>query len=166
METPVTDRGSEPENRRAGFLRSTLLERLHWKSKGAVVAPRIRILAAANSEDMLSAVRSACARCEIVEQVTDGWEMIRAAEQCSPDLIVAELEMEGLDGIEATARLIRSHPEARVIIVASDDPRELIEEAFEAGARAYVLAGQLARDIMLAVNAAMTGSRFVSQSGE
>ena len=72
--------------------------------------------------------------------------------------------MPGLDGIEATARLNHIHPDIRVIILASSDAHELIEEAFEAGGRAYVLKSELARDLMPAVAAVMAESRFISES--
>jgi DNA-binding NarL/FixJ family response regulator len=154
----------ELETGRFGFLRPTPLGRFRWKRKGATISGGLRVLAAVDAADTLSALQNACDGCEIVADVNDGWEMLRAVERCAPDLILAELEMRGLDGIEATARLIRLHPDMRVIIIARDDPRELIEEAFEAGARGYVLKDELARDLALAVKAVIAGGRFVSQS--
>jgi DNA-binding NarL/FixJ family response regulator len=122
----------------------------------------LRVLAAVADDITLAEIRNSCSGCRIVESVKDGWSMLSAADRCSPDLIVADLDMQGLDGIEAAARLRRTHPELMVIIVASETAYELVEEAFEAGAAAYVLKRELARDLARAIIAVFEGERFVS----
>jgi len=90
--------------------------------------------------------------------------MIRAAEKQSPDLIIADLEMTGLDGIEATARLRSICENVPVIILASEGAPEFIDEAFDAGASAYVLKRDAAEDLMMAIRRTLDGERFVSRS--
>jgi DNA-binding NarL/FixJ family response regulator len=102
--------------------------------------------------------------CELVESVKDGWAMIRAAEQCSPDLVIADLDMPLLDGIEAAARLLSSGSAARVVILASESAREFVEEAFEAGASAFVLKADADLELLLAIRTVLDGGRFTSRS--
>jgi DNA-binding NarL/FixJ family response regulator len=133
------------------------------RNQAAAPAP-LRVLAAVADDITLAGIKNACSGCKIVESVKDGWAMLSAADRCSPDLIVADLDMQGLDGIEAAARLRCTHPELMVIIVASETAYELVEEAFEAGAAAYVLKRELARDLTRAIIAAFEGGRFVSSA--
>ena len=90
--------------------------------------------------------------------------MLRAAEEHSPDLIIADLDMTGLDGIEATARLSARQRDIPVIIVASQSAPELVDEAFEAGASGYVLKGDADQELLVAVPAVLGGGKFISRS--
>ena len=75
---------------------------------------------AVDNDETLAIMKRLCHHeCELVEVVKDGWAMLRAAEEHSPDLIIADLDMPGLDGIEATARLSGPQREIPVIILAS-----------------------------------------------
>ena len=128
------------------------------------VTPRLRVLVAVDTDETLAAMEHLCDQCELVEKVKDGWAMLRAAAEHSPDLIIADLEMTGLDGIEATARLAGPHRNIPVIILSSQGAPELIDEAFDAGADAFVLKRDADQELMLAIETIMNGGRFVSRS--
>ena len=120
---------------------------------------------AVDSADTLSIVSRICLpECELVQAVHDGWAMIRAVEQERLDLVIADLDMTGMDGIEATARLSRRGKRVPVIILAAERASEFVEEAFEAGAKAYVVKADIAVELVLAVRAVAAGSHYVSRS--
>jgi CheY-like chemotaxis protein len=129
------------------------------------VTRRIRVLVAADSDETLVIVKRLCLHeCDSVEVAKDGWALLQAAEEHSPDLIIADLDMSGLDGIEATARLSGPLREIPVIILASTRAPELVDEAFQAGAAAYVLKGDAAQELIPAIHAVMDRVPFVSRS--
>ena len=99
-----------------------------------------------------------------IHRVRDGFTLVRDAIDLAPDLIVADFETPGLDGIEAAARLSGRKKTAPVVILATQCAPELIEEAFEAGASAYVLRCDAGEELQAAVNSALQGRRFVSHS--
>jgi two-component system response regulator DesR len=77
-------------------------------------------------------------------------------------VVVTDIEMPGLDGIAATAALRARRPGARVVIVTVHDDPDLAERGYTAGALAYVLKRTAARELVLALRAAMRNERYVS----
>lgn len=75
---------------------------------------------------------------EIVE-CEDGGEALAAYTRCRPDCVLMDIEMGGVDGIEATRRIIEAFPDAKVIVVTGHNNEELRGAARDAGARDYVL---------------------------
>jgi two-component system, NarL family, response regulator NreC len=132
---------------------------------GYKVTPRFRVLVAVDNDETLAIMKCLCLReCKLVEVVKDGWAMLRTAGEHSPDLIIADMDMSGLDGIEATARLAGPLREIPVIILASARTHEFVEEAFQAGAAAYVLKDDADQELIPAIHAVMDRVPFVSRS--
>ena len=129
------------------------------------MAAPVRVFVAVDGAETLSMVQRVCLpKCELVEAVHDGFAMLQAIEKYRLDLIIADLHMKRLDGIEATARLPRSLRSIPVIILATETASELVEEAFNAGALAYVAKCDAAQYLMDAVQTVLTGGRFISRS--
>lgn len=101
---------------------------------------------------------------DVVATVADGHALLRAVEDYHPDVVVTDIEMPGLDGIAATAALRARRPGARVVIVTVHDDPDLAEQGYAAGALAYVLKRTAARELVLALRAAMRDERYVSPS--
>jgi DNA-binding NarL/FixJ family response regulator len=76
---------------------------------------------------------------EVVGAVADGEQALDAVRELDPDVILMDLQMPGLDGIEATKEIIRQRPDARVVVLTSYLDRGKIEAALEAGAIGYTL---------------------------
>ena len=99
---------------------------------------------------------------DVVGLVEDGAALVAAAARLSPDAIVADISMPGLDGIEACVRIRHSNPDARVVLVTVHREPILVERGLAAGALGYVLKDAAGDELVAAVRAALGGRRFVS----
>jgi len=86
---------------------------------------------------------------EVVGEATDGEEAVRLAEALRPDVVLMDVRMPNMDGIEATRRIKKAHPEIRVIVLTMYDTHR--REALEAGADAFVLKSEGFERLMAAV---------------
>jgi DNA-binding NarL/FixJ family response regulator len=99
---------------------------------------------------------------DVVAVVGDGHALLHAAGELSPDVVVTDLVMPGLDGIAATRALRARHPGLPVVIVTIHGATEIVDKAYAAGALAYVLKLAAARDLLPAVRAALRGKHYTS----
>lgn len=98
----------------------------------------------------------------VVAHACDGLEALRAALACDVDVVVMDIAMPGLDGIEATRELARRRPQARVVILSMHADAEHVWRALQAGAAGYVVKDAAAREVVDAVRAAHQGRRYLS----
>jgi DNA-binding NarL/FixJ family response regulator len=101
---------------------------------------------------------------DVVGVVEDGRALVSAAARLLPDVIVADISMPELDGIDATALLRRNNPQARVVLVTVHAEPMLVQRGLAAGALGYVLKDAAGDDLVTAVHAALDGQRYVSRS--
>jgi two-component system, response regulator PdtaR len=87
----------------------------------------------------------------VVGEAGDGSEAILLAEEHEPDVLVMDLRIPVMDGIEATRIIASSHPSTRVVILSSFEDRDLRQAAADAGASAYVVKGSSSEPILEAV---------------
>jgi DNA-binding NarL/FixJ family response regulator len=99
---------------------------------------------------------------DVLALVEDGRALVNAALRLTPDVIVADISMPGLDGIEACVIIRRSDPEARIVLVTVHSDAILVERGLTAGALGYVLKDAAGDELVPAVRAALEGQRFVS----
>jgi len=95
---------------------------------------------------------------EVVAEASDGAELVMKARQYTPDIILTDLEMPKIDGVEAIQQIRRYLPNTRFIVFTAFDTDERIVNAVQAGAKGYLLKGAPREDIFRAV-------RVVSQGG-
>ena len=99
---------------------------------------------------------------EIVDEAEDGVEAVEKADRLKPDVIVLDVSMPRMNGLEA-CRLIRKNvPESEVLIVTQHDSPQMMREALGAGARGYVVKSNVARDLLAAVEAVSEHRAFTS----
>jgi DNA-binding NarL/FixJ family response regulator len=99
---------------------------------------------------------------ELVGVVQDGFEMVRAAEALDPDVIVADITMPHLNGIDALAHLRRVAPRTRVVFLTMHSDAAYARRALEAGALGFVLKHSAPSELILAVKAALAGRTFIT----
>jgi DNA-binding NarL/FixJ family response regulator len=102
---------------------------------------------------------------EVVGDVADGNQAIEAARRLRPDVILMDIRMPGLDGLEATRRITTSSaPAPRVIILTTYDLDEYVFEALEAGASGFLLKDAPPSDLLSAIRAVASGDAVVAPS--
>lgn len=94
---------------------------------------------------------------EVIGEASNGLEGVKMAEQMKPDVILMDLVMDGMDGIEATKRIRSVYPEGRVIVLTSFIDDEKVYPVIEAGAFSYLLKTSRAQEIALAIRQAHQG---------
>jgi DNA-binding NarL/FixJ family response regulator len=124
---------------------------------------RPRVLLADDHPAMLALTAGALAgEYLVVGSVDDGRALLAEADRLHPDVIVLDITMPGLDGIQAAAHLLRLPHPARLVFLTVHEDVDFARAALDAGGLGYVLKARLASDLLLAVRAALVGCRFVS----
>jgi DNA-binding NarL/FixJ family response regulator len=100
---------------------------------------------------------------QIVGTVNDGHELLRVVEQHRPDVILLDISMPLLNGIDACRQLMKSLPKTRVIFLTMYTDLSFVEEAFRAGGAGYILKRSAASEITDAINVVMRGGRYVTR---
>jgi DNA-binding NarL/FixJ family response regulator len=90
---------------------------------------------------------------EIIDEAADGLEAVDKADRLKPDVIVLDITMPKMSGLEACRLIRKMVPQAEILIVTQHDSPHMMREALEAGARGYVVKSNAARDLLAAVEA-------------
>jgi DNA-binding NarL/FixJ family response regulator/sulfur relay (sulfurtransferase) DsrF/TusC family protein len=102
--------------------------------------------------------------CEVISEASDGLEAVQKAQELQPDLIVLDIGLPTLNGIEA-ARRIRTHtPQAKILFLSENRSLDIAKEALRCGGSGYVLKSDAASELALAVEVVLHGKLFVSAS--
>ncbi|MGP4068599.1 response regulator [Halobacillus sp. B29] len=109
----------------------------------------------------VSAYLTAQADIEVIAEASDGREAVELALQHRPDIILMDLVMKEMDGIEATRLIVEQWPEAKIIIVTSFLDDEKVYPALEAGAVSYMLKTSKAEEIAKAIRATYKGQSIL-----
>jgi DNA-binding NarL/FixJ family response regulator len=125
---------------------------------------KTRMLLADDHPQMLAYVRQFLSTdCyEVVGTVTDGKAAVEAAAKLLPDVVVLDVSMPILDGIQAAKRIREANPLIKVVFLTVDKDPDTCHAALETGACGYVLKPRLAADLIPAIKLAKDGQRFVS----
>ncbi|MDA8236981.1 MAG: response regulator transcription factor [Chloroflexi bacterium] len=102
-------------------------------------------------------ILEADAAIEVVGEAADGAAAIALAARLRPDVVLLDLHMPGINGIEATRRLVADSPDARVLILSAYDEEDYVAAALEAGARGYLLKSSHGREVVAAIHAVAQG---------
>jgi DNA-binding NarL/FixJ family response regulator len=101
---------------------------------------------------------------EISGQVSDGLEAVQQAQELQPDLILLDIGLPTISGIEAARRIREVSPATRILFVSETRSPEIAEEALNTGASGYLLKSDAASELLPAIKAVLEGKRFVSAS--
>jgi DNA-binding NarL/FixJ family response regulator len=101
---------------------------------------------------------------QIIYQASDGLEGVQQAEHLQPDLIVLDIGLPKLNGLEAARRIRKISPSSKILFLTQESSAEVVQEAVSLGAHGYVLKADLGHDLITAVDAILQGKRFISSN--
>jgi DNA-binding NarL/FixJ family response regulator len=102
---------------------------------------------------------------EITES-DDGLAAVQLAVEIKPDLIVLDISLPSLNGLEAAKRILSDSSASRILFLSEESSRDVVQEAFRIGARAYVVKSDAGRELAAALRAVLRGDRFVSRRAD
>ncbi len=127
---------------------------------------RPRVLLADDHDFFLNRVTSVLkSDFELVGTVNDGRSLVREAQRLRPDLIVLDIAMPVLNGIEAAREIHAAFPAIRLVFLTVHADPEYVRACFAEGGLGYVKKSRLGRDLIPAINEALSGRSFISPSG-
>ncbi len=100
---------------------------------------------------------------DVISQAESGIDAVERALALQPDLILLDIGLPGLNGIDAAHRIRTLAPEAKIIFVTQESSTDVVDEALGRGAWGFVLKASYGRDLPLAIDAVSRGRRFVSE---
>jgi len=99
----------------------------------------------------------------VIGEAGNGREAVKMVNDARPDVVVMDISMEELNGIEATRQIVKGWPECRVIILSMHATSEYIHQAFEAGATGYLLKESAGQEVARAVRDTARGKRYLAR---
>jgi DNA-binding NarL/FixJ family response regulator len=112
--------------------------------------------------DGVRALLDAQADMECVGEAATGEEVIRLSAELQPDVVLMDVQMPGMSGVEATRKIVSSSPQIRVLVVTMFEDDHLVFAAMRAGARGYLLKGTRHEDMVRAIRAVGSGDAIFS----
>ena len=100
---------------------------------------------------------------QVIGEASDGFQAIQQTEELQPDLIVLDLGLPGLNGIEAARQIRKCSPASKILVVSQESSAEIAHEAFEAGVLGYVVKALAGRELLPAVEMVLRGGQFISR---
>jgi DNA-binding NarL/FixJ family response regulator len=97
---------------------------------------------------------------EVCGEARDGREAVEKAQQLKPDVVILDIGMPNLSGLEATRQILGAMPQAKVLILTLHDADQVVTEVLRAGARGFLLKSDAARDLVAAVDALKRGKTY------
>lgn len=100
----------------------------------------------------------------VIGEADDGEQALVLSEEFQPDLVLMDIRMEGMDGVEATRRLRKEHPEISVLILTGYGENEVLLQAVEAGAQGFLLKDASAEEVKKAILRVVSGESHMTPS--
>ena len=104
------------------------------------------------------------AECEVVGEAADGVEAIEAVKRTKPDIVLMDISMPRLGGLEATIEIKKLHPEIKILVLTQYEDMVYIKRFFKAGASGYLLKKAVGEDLLTAIRAVNAGKVYVHPS--
>ncbi|HEV2731230.1 MAG TPA: response regulator transcription factor, partial [Terriglobales bacterium] len=98
---------------------------------------------------------------QVIREVSDGLEAVREAQELHLDLILLDIGLPGLNGIEAARRIRRCSPKSKILFVSQESSADVVQQAFSLGACGYVVKMDAGRELLAAVDAVLRDEQFV-----
>lgn len=125
----------------------------------------VRVLVVEDYEPWRRYVRSSTLRWmphATVVEACDGLEAVRIAQEFNPDLVLLDIGLPSLNGIEVAHRLCKSVPDTKILFLTQDEDVGVVAAALRNGAKGYVLKSDAGTELLPAIDAVLRGERFIS----
>ncbi|MBN2590233.1 MAG: response regulator transcription factor [Sedimentisphaerales bacterium] len=99
---------------------------------------------------------------QVVGEAEDGQKAIDLTRELSPDIVIMDISMPNLNGIEATREILRHKPQIKIIILSMYTDKHIVKESLEAGAQGYILKSNLLDELLNAIKAIKANERYLS----
>jgi DNA-binding NarL/FixJ family response regulator len=103
-------------------------------------------------------------RYQVIGEAADGLDAVHKSAELEPDLILLDIGLPKLNGIEAARQILRARPGSKIVFLSEHSCRELVEEALKLGAEAYIRKFDVASELIPAIEAVFQDRQFVSRS--
>lgn len=124
---------------------------------------RARVIVADDHPAVVNDLRAVLEReFDVVATVENGAALIAAVDALSPDVIVTDITMPGLDGMAAASEILQRNPQARIVFVTVHDEAEMVKKGLAIGVLGYVLKLTAGEDLVPAIHAALRGEHHIS----
>src|SRR5947208_2943450 len=127
----------------------------------------IRVLLADDHELVRAGIRSLLVNLhgvEVVGEAGDGHRALELAQQLRPDIVLMDIMMPGLNGLEATARVVKEFPQTRVVVLSMNATEEYVLQALRAGASGYLLKNISPSELGMAISAVAKGETYLTSA--
>ena len=127
----------------------------------------IRVLVVDDNESFRRFVRATLSRrpgLQIISEASDGLEAVQSAQELQPALIVLDIGLPGLNGIEAARRIRKLSPDSTILFLSQETSADIVQEALYLGALGFVTKAHAAGDLLAAVEAVLRKQQFVSSA--
>jgi len=101
---------------------------------------------------------------QIIGEVSDGLEAVQKCVELQPDLILLDISLPSLNGINAARQIRKLVPKSKVIFLTQESSADVVQEALSSGARGYVVKINAASELLTAVEAVLMGKTFISST--
>ena len=126
---------------------------------------QVRLLIADDHKMMREGLKALLEKADgitVVGEADDGKNIVAQAAKLAPNVVVMDVAMPGLNGIEATRKIVKANPHTKVIALSGHADRHLVREMLKAGASGYVLKNRAYEELVRAIGEAMKGKTYLS----
>ncbi len=130
-----------------------------------IAVDKVRVVLADDHREVIAKIRGVLGdEFEVVEAAENGNEAVIAVLALDPDVFVTDISMPVLNGLQAARRIQKTNSRVKIIFLTIHEDRDFIAAAFSAGATGYVTKRRLSTDLVVAIQEALKGHTFVSDS--
>src|SRR5580658_1711623 len=130
-----------------------------------ITVDKIRVVLAYDHREVIAKIRLVLGdEFDIIEAAENGHQAVSAVLALNPDVFVTDISMPVLNGLQAARRIQKTNSRVKIIFLTIHEDRDFIAAAFSAGATGYVTKRRLSTDLVVAIQEALKGHTFVSDS--
>lgn len=128
---------------------------------------KIKILLVDDHQILRDGIRNVIERnaaMEVIAEAKDGREAIKLCKQLKPNVVIMDIAMEGLNGVEATTRIVQENPETKIIALSMHSNKRFVLGMFKAGAYGYLLKDCDSEELIKAIKTVSINQKYIAQN--